>query len=99
MMQSGANVQIVVSLTDLKEMFNRWQDERDAMKPAEKEDKLLTADEAANLLNITSVKNDILHCFVSCLCIALREFLCMASLTQYHLVHAENRVDRRSDLV
>ena len=54
-MLSGANVQIVVSLTDLKEMFNRWQDERDAMKPAEKEDKLLTADEAANLLNITSV--------------------------------------------
>jgi len=55
MMQSGANVQIVVSLTDLKEMFNQWQDERDAMKPAGKEDKLLTADEAANLLNITSV--------------------------------------------
>ena len=55
MMQSGANVQIVVSLTDLKELFSEWQDERDAMKPAEKEDKLLTADEAANLLNITSV--------------------------------------------
>jgi excisionase family DNA binding protein len=55
MMQSCANVQIVVSLTDLREMFNQWQDERDAMKPAEKEDKLLTADEAANLLNITSV--------------------------------------------
>lgn len=54
-MLSGANVQIVVSLTDLKEMFNQWQDERDAMKPAEKEDKLLTADEAAKLLNITSV--------------------------------------------
>jgi len=54
MMQSGANVQIVVSLTDLKELFSEWQNERDAMKPAEK-DKLLTADEAANLLNITSV--------------------------------------------
>ena len=52
-----------------------------------------------NRIQNTQLKNDILHCFVSCLCITLREFLCMAPLPQYHLVHAENRVDRRSDLV
>lgn len=55
MMQGGTNVQLVVSLVDLKELFNEWQDERDALKPAPKEDKLLTAEEAAEVLGVTSV--------------------------------------------
>jgi len=55
MMQGGTNVQLVVSLVDLKELFNEWQDERDALKPAPKEDKLLTADETAEALGVTSV--------------------------------------------
>ena len=55
MMQAGANVQIVCSLNDLKEVFNQWQDERDAKQPAPKEDKLLSADEAAAILNVGSV--------------------------------------------
>lgn len=54
-LQAGANVQIVCSLADLREMFMTWQDERDALKPAPKEDKLLTADEAADQLGVTSV--------------------------------------------
>ena len=55
MIQAGGNVQIVCSLADLKEMFMSWQDERDALKPAPKEDKLLTADEAAEVLGVTAV--------------------------------------------
>lgn len=55
MMQAGANVQLVVSVADLKELFNEWQDERDAMQPAPKEDRLLSADEAASILNVSSV--------------------------------------------
>ena len=55
MMQAGANVQVVVSLADLKEVFNEWQDERDAMRPAPKEDVKLTADEAAMQLSVTKV--------------------------------------------
>ena len=55
MMQAGANVQLVVSVADLKELFNEWQDERDAMQPAPKEDRLLSADEAASLLKVGSV--------------------------------------------
>lgn len=55
MMQVGANVQVVVSVTDLKELFNMWQDERDAMQPAPKEDRLLSSDEAATILSVSSV--------------------------------------------
>ncbi len=55
MMQAGANVQLVVNAADLKELFNDWQDERDALKPAPKEDRLLSADEAASTLNVSSV--------------------------------------------
>ena len=55
MMQAGANVQVVVSLADLKEVFNQWQDERDANRPAQKEDVKLTADEAAMQLGITKI--------------------------------------------
>ncbi len=55
MMKGGANIQIVCTLADLKEVFNEWQDERDAMKPAPKEDRLLSADEAAKQLNVTAV--------------------------------------------
>lgn len=55
MMQAGANVQVVVSVADLKELFHEWQDEREAMKPAPKEDRMLSADEAASILNVTSV--------------------------------------------
>ena len=54
-MQAGANVQIVVSLTDLKEMFNEWQDERDKKQPAQKEDVKLTADAAAMQLGVTKI--------------------------------------------
>ena len=54
MMQSGANVQIVVSLADLKEIFNQWQDERDANQP-KKEDVKLTADAAAMQLGVTKI--------------------------------------------
>lgn len=55
MMQAGANVQVVVSLADLKEVFNQWQDERDAMRPAPKEDVKLTADEAAMQLGVSKM--------------------------------------------
>ena len=55
MMQAGANVQVVVSLADLKEVFNQWQDERDAMRPAPKEDVKLTADEAAKQLGVSKM--------------------------------------------
>ena len=55
MMQAGANVQVVVNLADLKEVFSEWMDERNAMTPAPKEDVRLTADEAAKQLNVTSV--------------------------------------------
>lgn len=55
MMQAGANVQLVVNAADLKELFIQWQDERDAMQPAPKEDRLLSADEAAAILRVTSV--------------------------------------------
>ncbi len=55
MMNQGVNVQIVCSLTDLKEMFNEWQDERDAMQPAPKEDRLLSSDEASTILKVSSV--------------------------------------------
>ncbi len=54
-LQAGGNVQIVCSLADLKEVFNQWQDERDAMMPSPKEDKLLTSEEAAKQLNVTAV--------------------------------------------
>ena len=54
-MSQGVNVQIVCSLTDLKEVFNEWQDERDAMQPTPKEDILLSADEAASILKVSSV--------------------------------------------
>ena len=55
LMQAGANVQLVVNAADLKELFNEWQDERDAMQQEPKEDTMLSADEAATLLNVTSV--------------------------------------------
>lgn len=55
LMKSGSNVQVVCSLQDLKEVFNQWQDERDAKQPEPKEDSMLSADEAASLLNVTSV--------------------------------------------
>lgn len=48
-------MQIVCSLADLKEVFRAWQNERDAEKPEPTEDKMLTADEAANILGVTSV--------------------------------------------
>lgn len=54
MIKAGANVQLVVSVSDLKELFNEWQNEREAMKPA-KEDVLRTADEAAAQLNVSGV--------------------------------------------
>ena len=55
MMNQGVNVQIVCSLTDLKEVFNQWQDERDANQPTPKEDRLLSADEAAGMLDVSNV--------------------------------------------
>lgn len=55
MMQAGANVQVVVSLADLKEVFNQWQAERDAMRSAPKDDVKLTADAAARQLGITKM--------------------------------------------
>ena len=55
LMKSGSNVQVVCSLQDLKEVFNQWQDERDALQPAPKEDRLISADEAASVLNVSSV--------------------------------------------
>ncbi len=54
-MQAGANVQLVVSVADLRELFEEWQNERDAMRPAPKEDVKLTADEAAMQLSVTKV--------------------------------------------
>ena len=54
-MQAGANVQVVVSLADLKEVFNQWQAERDAMRSAPKDDVKLTADAAARQLGITKM--------------------------------------------
>lgn len=55
MLKGGASVQIVCSLADLKEVFTQWQDERDSRLSAPKEDKMLTADEAASILSVTSV--------------------------------------------
>ena len=53
MMQAGANVQVVVSLADLKEVFNQWMDEREANQ--QKEDVRLTADAAAMQLGVTKI--------------------------------------------
>ena len=47
-------MQIVVNVADLKELFNQWQDERDAKQP-QKDDVLRTADEAAAQLGVSSV--------------------------------------------
>ena len=55
LLDAGANVQIVCNLADLKEVFSQWQDERDAMKPAQKEDVKLTADAAALQLGVTKI--------------------------------------------
>lgn len=48
-------MQIVVNLADLKEMFNEWQNERDAKRPVQKEDMKLTADAAAMQLGVTKI--------------------------------------------
>lgn len=54
LLKDGANVQVVVNLSDLRTMFNEWQDERDARVPA-KEDVMLSAEDAAKQLGVTSV--------------------------------------------
>lgn len=48
-------MQIVCNLQDLKEVFNQFQDEREAMQPEPKEDTMLSAEEAARVLRVTSV--------------------------------------------
>ena len=54
-MQAGANVQVVVSLADLKEVINEWMDEREAATQQEKPDVRLSAEEAAHQLGVTKV--------------------------------------------
>ena len=51
------NVQLVVSLADLKELWAEWQDERQkSLNEAKKEEcATLTADEVAARLNVTKV--------------------------------------------
>lgn len=53
----GINVQLVVNATELKELFMKWQDERDNQIHAvrEVEDVSLSADEVAAKLNVTKV--------------------------------------------
>lgn len=42
MMNAGANVQLVVNVTDLKELFLEWQSEIEASKQVEKEEEYKT---------------------------------------------------------
>ena len=51
----GRNVQVVISLADLKELFNQWQDERDSRKPEPEKDKIVSKEEAMEQLGITDV--------------------------------------------
>lgn len=50
-MNVGTNVQLVVNVTDLKELFLEWQAEAEANKIAEKEEVYKTVEEAAAILH------------------------------------------------
>lgn len=49
-MNTGANVQLVVTIADLKELFLEWKAETEANKVVEKEEVYKTVDETAALL-------------------------------------------------
>ena len=51
LMAIGTNVQLVVTLADLKELFLEWQAEVEANKVKEKEETYKTVDEAAAILH------------------------------------------------
>lgn len=55
LVSAGASVQIVCSVADLKELFLTWLAEHDAQAKSSKEDRLLSADEAAKKLGVTAV--------------------------------------------
>lgn len=49
--KSSGNVQVVLSLDDLKMLFREWKMELDSCKATEKKEEFLTVDEAAKLLH------------------------------------------------
>lgn len=51
-MQSNANVQLVVSAAELKELFLEWQAEGQKQLAEAKSDSLIPADEVCTLLNV-----------------------------------------------
>lgn len=51
LMAIGTNVQLVVTLADLKELFLEWQAEVEANKVKEKEETYKTVEEAAAILH------------------------------------------------
>jgi excisionase family DNA binding protein len=57
LVKNGANVQVVVSAADLKEIFSAWQLERETEREAaaakEHEAVIMTASEAAAMLNVS----------------------------------------------
>ena len=53
LIKTGGNIQIVCGLAELKEVFNQLQDERDAQRPAPKEDVKLTEAETALQLGVS----------------------------------------------
>lgn len=57
LLKTGANLQIVCSLNDLKELFAEWQNERENEREAaaakEREAAIMTASEAAAMLNVS----------------------------------------------
>ena len=51
LLKSNSNVQIVLSLDDLRTLFVEWRTEFDSCKAVEKKEEFLTVDEAAKLLH------------------------------------------------
>lgn len=51
LMNTGANVQVVVNLIDLKELFFEWQSEFSNEKQKAEEETYLTVQEAADMLH------------------------------------------------
>ena len=51
LLKSSSNVQVVLSLDDLRTLFVEWRTELDSCKATEKKEEFLTVDEAAKLLH------------------------------------------------
>lgn len=52
LLKSSSNVQVVLSLDDLRTLFVEWRTELDSCKATEKKEEFLTVDEAAKMLMI-----------------------------------------------